>query len=175
MVAGIFFVVCEVLLISGIAKILFPSPTQSALSTVGLPSSLFFVRSLGLIEILSGVLGILLGGIYLPVIIGALFAFFTIFILFALRNGQVASCGCFGATESPPSLLHVFANLLFMVIALLAVGVDGLSHVLGAQPARGIPFIIAILLGALASYLILAYAPRVRGKRKLLEILDKSK
>ena len=167
MVAGIYFVICEVLVISGIAKILFPLPTKSALSTIGLPSTFSLVRFLGLIEILLGILGILVGGRYLPIITGALFAFFSVFILFALRNGQVTSCGCFGATRSPPSPIHLFANLIFMATSLLAIGVDGLSNILDEQPAKGIPFVIAILLGALATYLIMAFAPRLLGRRNV--------
>ncbi len=168
MVTGIFFVVCEVLLISGVAKVMAPLTTQSALSSVGLPSSIVLVRSLGVTEVALGVLGILLGGTYLPIFIGALFAFFTIFIVLTLQNGQVVSCGCFGATSSPPSLLHVFANLLFMVIALLAIGVKGLSDVLDEKPANGILFVLVILLGALATYLILAFSSRKWGKKESL-------
>mgnify|MGYP001342980394 CR=1 FL=1 len=166
MVAGIYFVICEVLVISGISKILFPFPTKSALSTVGLPSTFSLVRFLGLTEILLGILGILVGGKYFPIMTGALFAFFSVFILFALRNGQVTSCGCFGATTSPPSVMHLFANLTFMTIALLAIGVDGLSSVLGEQPGKGIPFVIAVLLGALATYLIMSFAPRIWNRRE---------
>ena len=168
MVAGIYFVICEVLVISGIAKILFPLPTKSALSTIGLPSTFFLVRFLGLTEVLLGILGILLGGRYLPMLTGALFAFFSVFIFFALRNGQVTSCGCFGATTSPPSVLHLFANLIFMATSLLAVGVDDLSNILDDQPAKGVPFVIAILLGALSTYLIMAFAPRLLGRRNVI-------
>ena len=106
-----YFVICEVLVISGIAKILYPLPTKSALSTIGLPSTFSLVRFLGLTEILLGILGILVAGRYLPVITGALFAFFSFYSL-ALRNGQVPSCGCFGATRSPPSAIHLLANLI---------------------------------------------------------------
>ena len=136
MVAGLYFVICEVLVISGIAKILYPLPTKSALSTIGLPSTFLLVRFLGLTEILLGILGILVGGRYLPIITGALFAFFSIFIFFALRNGQVSSCGCFGATRSPPSAIHLFANLILYI---LLIRVDGLSDILDDQPAKGIP------------------------------------
>ena len=167
MVAGIYFVICEVLVISGISKILSPLPTKSALSTIGLPSRSSLVRLLGLTEILIGILGILVGGRYLPLITGALFAFFSVFILFALRNGQVASCGCFGATTSPPSLIHLFANLMFMTIALLAIGVDGLGSALDGQPGKGIPYVIAVLLGALGTYLIMAFTPRIWGGKEV--------
>ena len=167
MVAGIYFVICEVLVISGIAKILFPLPTKSALSTIGLPSKSSLVRLLGLTEILIGILGILVGGRYLPLITGALFAFFSVFILFALRNGQVATCGCIGATASPPSLIPLFANLIFMTIELLAVGVDGLSSVLDDQPGKGIPYVIAVLLGALGTYLIMTFTPRIWDRREV--------
>ena len=160
MVAGLFFVICEVLLISGIAKVLSPSPTKTAFSAVGLPSSLLLVRCLGLIEIIMGLLGILVGGRYLPIVIGGLFAFFTLFILIALRHDQLTTCGCFGATTTPPTVLHAFANLAFMIVALLAIGVDGLSDVLGGQRAYGIPFLLSVLLGALVTYLSLIYLPR---------------
>tara|TARA_A100001037_G_C14815957_1_gene485445 strand:+ start:213 stop:380 length:168 start_codon:yes stop_codon:yes gene_type:complete len=52
-----------------------------------------------------------------------------------------------------------------MVVALLAIGVEGLSDVLDEQPANGIPFVLAILLGALVTYLILAFGSRVWGKK----------
>ena len=54
-----------------------------------------------------------------------------------------------------------------MAIALLAVGVDGLSIVLDDQPGKGIPFVIAVLLGALGTYLIMAFAPRLWDRREV--------
>ena len=54
-----------------------------------------------------------------------------------------------------------------MAIALLAVGVDGLSSVLDDQPGKGIPFVIAVLLGALGTYLIMAFTPRIWGNREV--------
>ncbi len=160
MVAGLFFVICEVLLISGVAKVLSPSPTRLALSTIGLPSSDSLVRCLGLLEVVLGVAGILLGGRYLPIAIGGLFAFFTLFILFAMQHDPLISCGCFGAINEPPTLLHAFANIVFMSLALLAIGVDGMGDVINGQWAHGVPFIICVLLGALVIYLCLVYLPR---------------
>ena len=54
-----------------------------------------------------------------------------------------------------------------MAIALLAVGVDGLSSVLDDQPGKGIPFVIAVLLGALGTYLIMAFTPRIWDRREV--------
>ena len=54
-----------------------------------------------------------------------------------------------------------------MAIALLAVGVDGVSSVLEDQPGKGIPFVIAVLLGALGTYLIMAFTPRIWDRREV--------
>tara|TARA_B110000014_G_C20011826_1_gene524643 strand:- start:129 stop:641 length:513 start_codon:yes stop_codon:yes gene_type:complete len=160
MVAGLFFVICEVLVISGVGKILSPKPTESALSTVGLPSSPSVVRALGITEILLGVSGVVMGGQYIPIAVGVLFALFAVFIIFVIRHDDLATCGCFGAMNEPPTLLHASANIIFMVIALTAIGIDGISEVIDRQWASGIPFIISVLLGALAIYLCLVFLPR---------------
>tara|TARA_B100000686_G_C16792440_1_gene979726 strand:+ start:212 stop:724 length:513 start_codon:yes stop_codon:yes gene_type:complete len=161
MVEGLFFVVCEVLVISGVAKFFSPKPTKSALSTLGLPSSLSIVKALGLTEITLGVSGVVVGGRYIPMAVGALFAFFIVFIIFAIRHDGLTTCGCFGAMNEPPTLLHAFANIIFMVIALTAIDIDGISEVVNRQWASGIPFIISVLLGALIIYLCLVFLPRV--------------
>ncbi len=165
MVAGLFFVICEVLLISGVGKVLSPSPTESALSSVGLPSSSSLVRCLGVSEIVLGVSGILIGGRYLPIIIGGLFAFFTVFILFALQHDRLTACGCFGAINEPPTILHAFANLAFMALALFAIGVEGLGDAIDGRRAHGIPFMLCVLFGTLVIFLCLVYLPRFWRRR----------
>ncbi|MDG1845356.1 MAG: hypothetical protein P8J01_03080 [Acidimicrobiales bacterium] len=168
MATGLFFVVCEVLIISGITKVLSPSPTSAALSDVGLPSSIFYVRCLGSVEVVLGIFGILFGGRYFPLFVGSLFAFFSIFMVIALRNGHMASCGCFGSSNTPPSIIHLLANLGFMVISLVAIGTSGLSDTLAKQPGFGVPFLISILLGALLIFLCLAFGPIAWEKKKSL-------
>jgi uncharacterized membrane protein YphA (DoxX/SURF4 family) len=166
MSTGLFFVVCEVLIISGITKVLSPSPTSAALSDVGLPSSTFYVRCLGFGEVVFGILGIIFGGRYFPLFIGCLFAFFSIFMVIALRNGHMASCGCFGSSDTPPSIIHLLANLGFMVISLIAVGTSGLRDMLEKQPGYGVPFLISILLGALLIFLCLSFGPVLWEKKR---------
>ena len=160
MVAGLFFVVCEVLVISGVGKLFSPKPTELALSAVGLPSFPSVVRALGIAEIILGVSGIVIGGRHIPIAVGVLFAFFAVFIIFVIRYDDLATCGCFGAMNEPPTLLHAFANITFMVIALTAIDIDGISKVIDRQWASGIPFLISVLLGALAVYLCLVFLPR---------------
>jgi hypothetical protein len=166
MATGLFFVICEVLVISGITKILSPVPTSAALSDVGLPSSIFYARCLGFLEVILGILGITFGGRYFPLFVGCLFAFFSIFMVIALRNGHMASCGCFGSSNTPPSIIHLLANLGFMVISLIAIGTSGLSDTLEKQPASSVPFLISILLGALLIFLSLALGPIAWEKRR---------
>ena len=151
------------LLISGGTKLVDPDPTSGAMRAAGLPASRWVVFALGLWEICAGALAIGVGG---PIGGSALFvtyAAFAGFIAHALRNDlPIQSCGCFGRTDTPPSLAHVGVNLLAAGsgVWLAVTGGGDLVSTLTSQPLGGVPYIGFVAVGVYALYLLLAELPK---------------
>ena len=146
---------------SGIAKVVDPDPTVGALRAAGLPSSRLLSRTLGVAEMIAAILGLGGGaGALIPAVF--LYAGFTLFTLAAIR-GQipVQSCGCFGREDTPPSLIHVIYN----AVATLSLGwvavTDPTPVLANASVAQTVLFVVFALVGAYASYLLLARLPLV--------------
>lgn len=146
---GPFSAACALLVLAGGYKILRPNPTTGALRAVRWPAGTGIVRSLGLGEVLLGAAALLSGGRALALAVGLLYVGFTAFVLAALRQGSaIQSCGCFGESETPPTLLHVATNLLLAAtaIAAAATGVPALRDVFAGQPVSGAPFVLLVAI-----------------------------
>lgn len=149
------------LAVSGIAKLVDPTPTTGAMRSAKLPSSDSVTYALGGLEVLVAVTALAFGGAFAwggAVLYGA----FAVFTLAALR-GQIPlqSCGCFGREDTPPTVLHVGFNMT----AALALGTLPL---LGLNPIPGELGILELSLyagfavtGVFASYLILSSLPQL--------------
>src|SRR5712675_1462486 len=134
---GPFAAICALLALAGVAKLLRPSPTAGALAAARWPSSLPLVRLLGASEIALGVAAVATGERALAVLVGVAYVAFAAFVAVALRSGSpVQSCGCFGETTTPPSRIHLAANLAMAGTAFaVAIGhVPSLRDVLSDQP-----------------------------------------
>jgi len=84
-------------------------------------------RLLGATEVALGVSAAALGLSVLWAGVAAAYASFTLFILWALSGNQdVASCGCFGQDDTPPTPGHAAFNAAAAALAGLAVA-DPLS------------------------------------------------
>lgn len=145
---------------SGVAKLVDPDPTVGALRAAGLPSSRLVSRSLGVAEFAAAVLGLSAAAIAL-IPASVLYAGFTIFTLAAIR-GQipVQSCGCFGRDDTPPSWIHVVYNAA-ATISLVWVAIQGTTPIpWNATVAEILLFAVFVVLGAYASYLMLARLPQ---------------
>jgi Methylamine utilisation protein MauE len=148
------------LFVAGLAKISRPDPTRGALRAVDLPSGRSAVRALGLLELISALVGMAFGGWWVS---GAavLYLGFTVFTALATRNRiPVQSCGCFGREETPPSILHVIYNMC-AVVGITWFGLTG-SGVLGgtSEPFDAAIYLGFVLLGAYLSFLVLTDLPR---------------
>jgi len=146
---------------SGIAKVVDPDPTVGALRAANLPSSRLVSRTLGVVEMTAAILGLGGGpGALIPAVV--LYAGFTLFTLAAIR-GQipVQSCGCFGREDTPPSLIHVIYN----AVATFSLGwvalTDPTPVLASATVSETVLFAGFALVGAYASYLLLARLPLV--------------
>ena len=101
------------LLISGGTKLVDPDPTSGAMRAAGLPASRWIVTALGVWEIVAGSLTLTFGGVLGGSVLFITYAGFSVFIWYTLANGlPIQSCGCFGRTDTPPSVSHIAVNVL---------------------------------------------------------------
>jgi hypothetical protein len=154
------------LVAAGAPKVLRPHDTRRALASVGLPVPAILVRLGGVAEVAIGADAILQGGRIVDALVAASYLMFTGFVIAALRKGGVvASCGCIGRPDTPPTAAHVVVTALFAGAAGLAAG--GESTGLLAWPSASVAteasvLGFAVLLTGLA-WLALAELPRLRG------------
>ncbi len=151
---------------SGVAKIINPDPTAGALGTARLPSARIMVRGLGAIEVVSSLVALAAGAIWLlPATI--------LYISFALFTGAAVlgrfplqSCGCFGRDETPPTGIHVVFNLLAAgsLSYLWASGLPMLSDKLST--AESVGFLAFAIIGAYLSYVLLSELPNTQEQMR---------
>lgn len=161
---GWFFLSAALLLVSGGAKLADPGPTSGALRVAGLVSSAGVVYGLAVAEIATGAAALIFGGRWTGWATAILYGAFGGFVILALRRGSpIASCGCFGKADTPPTVIHVFVNAAGVAGGIWA----GLSNspslvsVLGGQPMAGVPYLFFLAAGTYAAYLLLTALPTV--------------
>jgi hypothetical protein len=144
------------LVAAGVAKTVEPLALVRALRGAGLrvraPLLARWVRVLAAAEAVLGVLAVVRPG---PLVSGAValsYAGFTAFVLRALRSGSpLASCGCFGKTDTPPTPGHaVVTAALAVAAALIAVG---------PAASLDLPLVVVSAVLAYLTYLMLAVLP----------------
>jgi hypothetical protein len=162
-VAGPFAVAAALLAIGGVMKAFRPHDTANALRGVGLPSWLALVRVGGLVEVVIGVSALVTGGTVSAALVALSYLGFLGFVLAALRaDVPVASCGCFGKVDTPPSRVHVGINLA-AVAAAVTVALDpgvGILDTIRAQPLAGIPYLLLVGLGVSLVFVALSSLPQ---------------
>ena len=161
---------------SGVAKAVDPDPTSGALRAAGLPSSRLIARSLGVTELTAALLGLSATAMAL-IPAAVVYAGFTIFTLAAIRGRiPVQSCGCFGRDDTPPSWIHVVYNSS-ATVSLVWVAMQGTTPIpWNANVAEILLFTVFAVLGAYASYLMLASLPLhpTSSKEGLFQVLPAS-
>jgi hypothetical protein len=154
------------LVAAGAPKVVRPHDTRRALASVGLPIPAIGVRLGGLAEVAIGAVAILQGGRIVDALVAASYLAFSGFVVVALRKGGVvASCGCVGKPDTPPTASHVVVTALFALAAGLAAagGPTGLLAWPSTSVAKQASVLgFAVLLTGLA-WLALAELPRLRG------------
>jgi hypothetical protein len=163
--AGPYLAAAALLVAAGGAKLLDPLPLVRALRSVGLPAPRLLVRAGALAELVLGLLAILTGSALAAAGVAASYAAFTAFVLVALRRGGVlASCGCFGKADTPPTRTHVTVTGAFAAVAaaVAVAPVGGLGVLIAAQPGGALPLLVATAAVAVTAYLVLALLPTLR-------------
>ncbi|HUG08786.1 MAG TPA: MauE/DoxX family redox-associated membrane protein [Acidimicrobiia bacterium] len=145
---------------SGVVKLIDPGPTTGAMSTAGLPSSDTLSRFLGVVEVVVAAMALAAGGLALIAAAGLYFSF-AVFTASFHRRLPLQSCGCFGHDETPPTATHLGYNVVAMV-ALLTVALRGSAPIdWGLPQAELVTYLGFAVIGAYASYLLLARLPRL--------------
>jgi len=144
------------LVAAGGAKTLDPLSLVRALRSAGLhvraPVLARWVRVLAAVEALLGVVAIVHSTRVVALLVALSYAGFTAFVLRALRSGSpLASCGCFGKTDTPPTIGHV------VVTALLA----GAALLVGSGSSLDLAIVAVSAVLAYVTYLALAVLPLV--------------
>jgi hypothetical protein len=138
---GLLGVVAGILAVGGLAKLRGPDATVPMLRALGLPASPMLARVLGLIEVAVGVAAFLAGGRVPAAAVAVLFAVFTVAVLRLRAGGEAVSCGCFGRSSAPPTMVHVVVDVVAALVAVAAAVTDapGFVSMRPDLPAAGIP------------------------------------
>lgn len=150
--------------LGGVAKALRPTDTANALRGVGLPIGPSAVRLGGAVELVIGASAIARGDRLGAALVAASYLLFAGFVTVALvRRAPLATCGCFGKADSPPSALHLVIDVA-AVLAALAVVIDpgvGIADVVADQPLAGVPYLVLVATGVALAYAALTSLPRL--------------
>lgn len=170
--AGPFFALALLVLGAGAAKLARPAAVVDALWSARVPLRPVVARTgavtvLAAVEIAVAAWAVAFGSAPAAVALALLYAGFAAFAWRLLAvSGPDASCGCFGAADSPVSRVHVaFTAVAAVLCALAAVWpVGNVADVLRHQPAWGVPFAVLTVLAAwLAEVLLTALPARRRA------------
>lgn len=164
--AGPYLVAAALLVVAGAPKIGRPAPAARALQSLRLPASPWLVRGFGAFEVAVGTAGALTGGRIAAALVALSYAGFSGVVAVAVaRGGVLASCGCFGTADTPPTRMHVAVTLSLAAVASAATAhpVGPLPHVVVGTPLGGLPFLAMTAIGVWFSYLLLAVLPRSGG------------
>lgn len=159
-VAGPLFAAAILLGIAGVLKLARPDATRVALRTAGLPGRAAVARSIGLGEVGVALYVLVAGGRWAAALLTCAYLGFAAFsaLVVARSKGQ-APCGCFGASDTPLTKLHVWVDVGIAAVGAIGVvvGLPGIASVAGDTPLAGVPFVgFTIILAWLVLVLLTA-------------------
>lgn len=167
---GLYLAGCALLFLAGVAKAWRPRTTALALSQsfqrFGRWVSAPAVRTAALLEAMLGAAGLIWPNRALAAGVAASYALFGFFVLHARRRGgALATCGCFGQPDTPPTRMHVVADAVALSAAASvawAAPHGTVAAVLGHQYAEGIPLAAASVAATWLAYLVLVPLARLQ-------------
>ena len=162
LVSAPFWIAAALLVVAGGAKIHAPHAARRVLEALGLPASVASVRLIGAGEVALGLTAFVWADRWTAVVVALAYVVFAAVGLWVLVGRvDIASCGCLGALDTPPSALHVVLSLFAAVAAGLAAAARPvrIDLYVGSLPLEGAPFLIAVATGVVATVLAMAYVP----------------
>ena len=173
---GLYLIAAGLLCVAGVAKAVRPDDTALAMAAL-VPgrSSLRLVRSVvrvgALAEVALGAVAILFPRPATAALVALSYlAFFAVVAYARWRGGPLATCGCFGRPDTPPTALHLVIDLaLATVAAAVAVGspsANTLSLQLAHQPWAGFPLLFVSAVGLWLTALALSALGALTAARR---------
>ena len=163
LVASLFFVAAGLLAVGGAAKLRNPVPTAGALEQAGLPARRSLVRTLGGLELLVGVSGLAWPNPAARIALAAMYVGFTAFLQWirSRPNSERLSCGCLGAREAPPSMLHVCLNVLAVACGIWAAleGIPTLPEMINVEGVNAAAYVVSLVLLGWLTMAMVVYVP----------------
>jgi Methylamine utilisation protein MauE len=162
-----FFVAASLLVLGGLAKVRRPAPASRALAAARLPNAWWQVRALGALEATFGTWALVAPGATSALAVAALYLAFAVFLgVLIAAHVPAASCGCAGAADVPPSILHVSLNLVAVgtAVAAAASPPPSIGAFLAEQPLAGVPLVIGMATAWYAAYLAVGPLPVLLGE-----------
>ncbi|HET6810797.1 MAG TPA: MauE/DoxX family redox-associated membrane protein [Acidimicrobiales bacterium] len=158
---------------AGAAKVARPADTARALRAAGLPVGASLVRAGAGAEATVGVAVLAGAGRPALALLAASYLGFGVFVSMALiRRWPLASCGCFGEPDTPPTALHAAVCLVgagVLAVAAASAPAAGVADAAAAEGAgRGAVFLVSSVAAAYVLYLVMASAPRLVAARAAL-------
>ena len=165
--AGAYAACCGLLAVGGAMKAAQPDPARRALRSLRLPPPRVplpnvAVRAIGVAEVAVAAAALAAGGV-LWWLVAACYAAFVVVAVGLWRGGDVESCGCFGAVESEPGLVHVVVTTVGLALALGA-ALDGARGPLAAaldDAGEGPLLLVSAALATVLVVLVLAELPKL--------------
>lgn len=112
---------------AGAAKVHRPGDTATALRGIGLRTGPVAVRLAAAAEVALAVAALAVGGPVPAALVAASYAGFAAFVAVALaRHLPLATCGCFGRPDTPPSWTHVVLDAAAALVAAAWAATTGL-------------------------------------------------
>ena len=161
---GPYAIAAGLLALAGASKALRPSDTATAVRGVGIRVPTWLVRIGGLAELVIGVLALVTGSAVVAALVAASYVVFAVFVTVALvRHLPIATCGCFGKADSPPSLVHVGVDVA-AALAAVTIAVDpGLAPIdlLDQDVLESVAYGVLVVIGIAAAGLAVTLLPRL--------------
>jgi hypothetical protein len=156
LLSGPFLSISLLVVVAGLMKVSRPKYTVGALRAARLPANHILVRGLGAGEAIVGIAAVVYGGPLWAVAVAVFYIGFALFVVYGLRSGlPIASCGCFGSPDTPPSVGHVVLNSTAAVVA-LAVAMAPLGAWVGLPGTDAGTAAAFLLFSAATVYLLYA-------------------
>jgi uncharacterized membrane protein YphA (DoxX/SURF4 family) len=156
-------VLAAVLVVAGLRKLRAPAAAADAMRAAGMPGGARAARVVGLAETAIGVLVLVAPSRPALAAMAVLYAILGWVAVRLVRSAApVASCGCFGADDAPPSPLHAVFDAAAAGLALVAAvrPPPGLPALAARAPVAGVGLVAGCLAAAYAVSLVLSHLPQ---------------
>ena len=177
---GLFLVAAGLLAVAGAAKVVRPDDTARALAgllagrgAVPLARLRPIVRFTALGEAALGLVALALPRPATAALVSLSYLVFAAVVVLARRRGgPLATCGCFGRPDTPPTVVHLLVDLLLAgAAAAVAAGAPVHGTILtelARQPWAGFPLLFVSATGTWLTLLALSALGSLEGARRLV-------